>query len=214
MRNSWRLAAAAGVTLTLGRAHAAAPQPTMITRTIPKSGEALPVVGLSSYRSFSIGGGGEVRSSRREVLRSLFSHGGKMIDSSPLYGRAEEVLGALISDLEAEGQAFPEFQNRRRRPRPSSSAGRANHALSANRTPRFDASSGYVELAKPFSDAAIVEGKWPHQVSGRHPSLSRWSRTDDNRIGNRLISYNSPIRSRTRRPKSESCHSRRTKVSR
>ncbi len=101
-----RLAAAASVTLTLGRAHAAAPQPTMITRTIPKTGEALPVVGLSSYRSFSVGGGGEVRSSRREVLRSLFSHGGKVIDSSPLYGRAEEVLGSLISDLEAEGQAF------------------------------------------------------------------------------------------------------------
>ena len=101
-----RLAAAAGVTLGLGRAHAAVPEATMTTRAIPKTDETLPVVGLSTYRSFSVGGGGEVRSSRREVLRSLFSHGGKVVDSSPLYGRAEEVLGALISDLDAEGQAF------------------------------------------------------------------------------------------------------------
>ena len=101
-----RLSAAAGLTVAVGLGRAVAAPAPMITRTIPSSGETLPVIGLSTYRSFSVGGGGEVRASRREVLRSLLSHGGKVVDTSPIYGRAEEVVGDLIGELDAEGQVF------------------------------------------------------------------------------------------------------------
>ncbi|HWE24538.1 MAG TPA: aldo/keto reductase, partial [Myxococcales bacterium] len=66
------------------------------TRPIPRTGEELPVVGMGTYRTFDVTESDEARKPLREVLRRLFDAGGRMIDSSPMYGRAEEVIGALV----------------------------------------------------------------------------------------------------------------------
>ena len=78
---------------------AAAPKGTMLTRTIPGSGEALAAVGLGTWQTFDAGGGEEERRPLREVLRLFFQLGGRLIDSSPMYGRAESVVGELLSSL-------------------------------------------------------------------------------------------------------------------
>jgi diketogulonate reductase-like aldo/keto reductase len=76
------------------------------TRTVPKTGEHLPVIGLGTWQSFDIGGGPAGRTEREKVLRILFDAGGSMIDSSPMYGRSEGVVGDLLHRMQARDEAF------------------------------------------------------------------------------------------------------------
>jgi diketogulonate reductase-like aldo/keto reductase len=78
----------------------------MLTRPIPSTGEAMPVIGLGTWRAFDVGPGEAARRPLREVLRLLLDAGGRMIDSSPMYGRAEAVTGDLLSALPASPRAF------------------------------------------------------------------------------------------------------------
>jgi aryl-alcohol dehydrogenase-like predicted oxidoreductase len=71
----------------------------MRTRQIPRSGEAIPVVGLGTWRTFDVGASAAERAPRLEVLRRFFAAGGRVIDSSPMYGSAEEVIGELLAEL-------------------------------------------------------------------------------------------------------------------
>jgi diketogulonate reductase-like aldo/keto reductase len=78
---------------------AATQQPDILTRPIPISGEALPVIGLGTWQTFDVGPGAAERGPLVEVLREFAARGGKVIDSSPMYGRSEEVAGDLIAQL-------------------------------------------------------------------------------------------------------------------
>ena len=78
----------------------------MQTRPIPRSGEAIPMVGLGTWQTFDIGGGADERAPRREVVQRFLAAGGKVIDSSPMYGKAEEVTGDLLADLGVIGKPF------------------------------------------------------------------------------------------------------------
>ncbi|MFL5366377.1 MAG: aldo/keto reductase [Myxococcales bacterium] len=68
---------------------------TMRTRPIPRTGEELPVIGMGTWRTFDVEGASE-KERLREVLRRLFEAGGRVIDSSPMYGRAEQTVGELL----------------------------------------------------------------------------------------------------------------------
>ncbi len=72
-----------------GAAPAAAP----LRRTVPSSGEALPIVGLGSWITFNVGRDPAARDACAEVMRAFFADGGRMIDSSPMYGSAQAVIG-------------------------------------------------------------------------------------------------------------------------
>jgi len=78
----------------------------MLTRPIPSTGEAMPVIGLGTWRAFDIGVGAAARRPLGEVLRLLLDSGGRMIDSSPMYGRAEAVTGDLLAETGARARAF------------------------------------------------------------------------------------------------------------
>lgn len=78
----------------------------MLTRPIPSTGETMPVIGLGTWQVFDIGADQTARQPLREVLRLLLDGGGKMIDSSPMYGRAEAVTGDLLAELGARPSAF------------------------------------------------------------------------------------------------------------
>jgi diketogulonate reductase-like aldo/keto reductase len=67
----------------------------MRTRPIPRTGEELPVIGMGTWRTFDVDGASE-KERLREVLRRLFEAGGRVIDSSPMYGRAEQTVGELL----------------------------------------------------------------------------------------------------------------------
>src|SRR5688572_13573027 len=67
----------------------------MNTRPIPSSGEQLPLVGLGTWIQFDVGDDNAGRQSLTEVLNLMVQQGGKLIDTSPMYGRAEGVIGDL-----------------------------------------------------------------------------------------------------------------------
>jgi diketogulonate reductase-like aldo/keto reductase len=78
----------------------------MLTRTIPGSGETLPLIGLGTYRAFDAGASAAERTALAEVLKTLVACGGRMVDSSPMYGRAEGVVGDLQAQLGLRPQLF------------------------------------------------------------------------------------------------------------
>lgn len=65
----------------------------ILTRAIPKSGEAMPLVGLGSWITFNVGDDPKGRDASAAVMRAFFAAGGRMIDSSPMYGSSQEVIG-------------------------------------------------------------------------------------------------------------------------
>jgi diketogulonate reductase-like aldo/keto reductase len=72
-----------------------AAEKTLIRKTIPVSGETLPVIGLGTWQTFDVGDEAAL-SSLAEVLQVFFDQGGELIDSSPMYGSAELVIGELL----------------------------------------------------------------------------------------------------------------------
>src|SRR5207249_5540045 len=86
----------AGLLLPIG-ARAASQSSIMITRTIPSSGEKLPVIGLGTWSVFDVDLTPATRPQLGEVLSLLVKHGGRVVDSSPMYGRAEGVVGELAA---------------------------------------------------------------------------------------------------------------------
>ena len=71
----------------------------MLTRKIPSTGEALPVIGMGTWQTFDVGRSSTDRDPLREVLQAFVQGGGRVIDSSPMYGRAEAVAGDLMKEL-------------------------------------------------------------------------------------------------------------------
>ena len=78
----------------------------MQTRPIPSSGEALPVIGCGTYVGFDIGADNAKLTALAEVVRTLRDAGGKVFDSSPMYGRAEAVLGDLLAAAPDPARTF------------------------------------------------------------------------------------------------------------
>lgn len=82
------------------------PDSAMITRPIGTSGETLPVIGLGTWQSFDVGRQDAERAAQEEVLAAFVASGGRMVDSSPMYGRAEEVVGDLAAKLGVHQRLF------------------------------------------------------------------------------------------------------------
>jgi diketogulonate reductase-like aldo/keto reductase len=78
----------------------------IIKRSIPSTGEQLPIVGLGTWRVFDIGESTPERSTRKEVLKTLIDNGGQVVDSSPMYGRSEKVVGDLSTELSLNQSLF------------------------------------------------------------------------------------------------------------
>ena len=83
-----------------------APTGAMLSRKIPSSGELLPAIGLGTSRTFDVGPSPAERVPLEEVMSSFVGLGGKLVDSSPMYGNAEEVVGDLAAKLGLRPQLF------------------------------------------------------------------------------------------------------------
>lgn len=75
----------------------------MITRPIPSSGEQLPAIGLGSYQTFDVK---DVKAVT-PVLEKFLALGGRVVDSSPMYGRAETAIGEMVRALETADGSVP-----------------------------------------------------------------------------------------------------------
>lgn len=83
---------------------AAASRP--LSRPIPSSGQELPLVGLGSWIAFNVGNDPPARAQCAEVMRSFFAAGGRLIDSSPMYGSSQGVIGEALEKLGTQAQVF------------------------------------------------------------------------------------------------------------
>lgn len=73
----------------------------MLTRPIPSTGEAMPVIGFGTWQTFDVGTDAGAIRQRADVLNALFEAGGKMVDSSPMYASSEAVVGKALKLLAA-----------------------------------------------------------------------------------------------------------------
>lgn len=78
----------------------------MEKRTIPSSGEKIPAIGLGTWQTFDVDNSEAERSALREVLNMLVNRGASVIDSSPMYGASETVVGDLSSELKIRNKLF------------------------------------------------------------------------------------------------------------
>jgi aryl-alcohol dehydrogenase-like predicted oxidoreductase len=77
-----------------------------IKKRIPSTGETLPVIGMGTSRTFDVGNEPRTRARLLEVLQAFFDNGGAVIDSSPMYGSAEQVTGDLLKQVKDKGSLF------------------------------------------------------------------------------------------------------------
>ncbi len=102
-REVLKLLAGAPAMALIPTAHAAA---SPLKRAIPKTGEMLHAVGLGTWQTFDVGEDREGRAAAREVLARLVKAGGQLVDSSPMYGTSETVVGDLAAELGVEKSLF------------------------------------------------------------------------------------------------------------
>jgi aryl-alcohol dehydrogenase-like predicted oxidoreductase len=77
-----------------------------LERPIPKTGESLPAVGLGTWQVFDVGGDAAAIAQARETLKVFTERGGRVVDSSPMYGSSEAVTGQLAAELGVRGRLF------------------------------------------------------------------------------------------------------------
>ena len=78
----------------------------LLRKTIPTSGETLPAIGMGSWITFNVGADAALRAQRLAVLQTFFDEGGAVIDSSPMYGSSEEVIGYCLARIENKDALF------------------------------------------------------------------------------------------------------------
>jgi diketogulonate reductase-like aldo/keto reductase len=98
--------AAAGAASALRPLSPAPGRDPILTRPIPSTGERLPLVGLGSWITFNVGDDPAARDSCAEVMGAFFQDGGHLIDSSPMYGSSQEVIGYGLNKLRRPSQLF------------------------------------------------------------------------------------------------------------
>jgi diketogulonate reductase-like aldo/keto reductase len=110
-REAARLLAQSAASLILARTALAAEEQTegkltLLQRAIPSSGEMLPVIGLGTWQAFDVGPGAAERQPLEEVLALFVKLGGRVVDTSPMYGRAEQVIGDIAAKLNLHRSLF------------------------------------------------------------------------------------------------------------
>lgn len=81
-------------------------QESIRTRQIGSTKEQLPVVGVGTWQTFDVGDSASERDPLKEVLKTLIAKAGKVIDSSPMYGQSEKVVGDLSDELKLNASLF------------------------------------------------------------------------------------------------------------
>lgn len=105
-RDALRIIGAAAFAGTAGTGAAMHAEDTIASRKIPSSGETLPVIGLGTWQTFDVSEAAGERAPLEEVLREFVALGGRLIDSSPMYGNSEEVVGDLAARLGLRRKLF------------------------------------------------------------------------------------------------------------
>lgn len=98
-RHSLKLIGTGATALAFSPATGFAQDTKAVMKKIPSTGEELPVIGMGTWRTFNVGSDPVLRDARTEVLKTFFDNGGGMVDNSPMYGSAREVVGYALKKI-------------------------------------------------------------------------------------------------------------------
>ena len=99
-------AGALGLAAGLGPDPARAASGAVLRRAIPRTGETIPLIGMGTWITFNVGDDPALRAARAQVLETFFRRGGAMVDSSPMYGSSEEVIGHCLARVSGKEALF------------------------------------------------------------------------------------------------------------
>jgi aryl-alcohol dehydrogenase-like predicted oxidoreductase len=105
-RRLLRALAATGAAALFRPQLASSQQARVLRKPIPSTGEELPAVGLGSWITFNVGNDTVARDACAEVMRAFFDSGGRLIDSSPMYGSSQKVIGYGLTKLNGPPSVF------------------------------------------------------------------------------------------------------------
>jgi len=105
-RQFLRLLLGWGSAVLINPSLSALPLTKFIQRRIPATGEILPAIGMGSWQTFDVGEDEIENQIRLEVLRAFFNYGGKLVDSSPMYGSSEAVIGYCLEKIKNKTPLF------------------------------------------------------------------------------------------------------------
>jgi len=119
-------------------ASGAPPPRELVKRKIPSAtnGESVPVIGMGTWNTFDVGGGASERAPLVKVLEMFYAAGARLIDSSPMYGNAENVTGDLVQQLGKQSSTF--YATKVWTSGRDKGLAQIEHSLRAMKTPRLD----------------------------------------------------------------------------
>lgn len=98
--------ASGALALACPTARAADRAATLERKQIPKTGESIPVIGMGTWQTFNVGADPALRRDRTAVLQTFFDRGGGLVDSSPMYGTSQAVVGHALDRIRNTGALF------------------------------------------------------------------------------------------------------------
>jgi len=159
-------ALAAFVTAPARGAGAEAP---VATRPIPHSGETLPIVGIGTAVIFDFHGDADKFAERRQVLANLVAGGGKLVDTAPAYGAAEDRLGELVAEMRIRERLFLATKYRYAADRAAAEAS-LKRSLERLKTDRIDLMQAW-NVADPNFDFGLLRD-WKRQGVCRYVGMT------------------------------------------
>ena len=158
----------------------------VLTRTIPRTGEKLPVIGLGTAIIFDIGNDTEKRAERTKVIHTMLDGGARIIDTAPSYGTAESVLGDLLAEMKVRDKVF--LATKVRANDNAAFTAQMKESQKSLRTPTFDLMQmhnvGFLDRAMITSQLAILR-EWKAQGIFRYIGVTHSQ--DQPRANDRLI---------------------------
>lgn len=100
------LCAGAGAVGALLMPHGSSAANGLLARRVPKTGEQIPAVGLGTWQVFNVAGDATETARAKETLKVFVERGGRLVDSSPMYGSSESVTGQLAAELGVQAKLF------------------------------------------------------------------------------------------------------------
>ncbi len=97
---------AVSLTAALAPTHSFGLGKSQLMKTISGSNELLPVIGVGTWITFDVGDNSAAMDTRTGVLQEFFDMGGKMVDSSPMYGRSQTVIGRCLERIDNDAGLF------------------------------------------------------------------------------------------------------------
>ena len=156
----------------------------ILRKPIPKTGELLPAIGLGTWQTFDVGAAQSSRDPLKEVLREFVRFGGSVIDSSPMYGKSESVVGALAAELGVDKQLFlaTKVWTRGR----EAGIGQMEESFKRLRTQRMDLMQ--VHNLLDYRTHLATLGRWKEQGKVRYIGVTHYTASAHDELARVLVS--------------------------